>query len=142
MNRPDIEARIDEADHEICAAALKDLLAPHASPVFGAAKVVEHEVAAIRALQRLGYLPTQLDEYDLVMALRVTKTKAHSLLYQVALRKALSKEETDAVLRQLLSQPRVIKEGDKVIIEVADPLLMDRLRQRVRQLNLISDGSF
>lgn len=76
------------------------------------------------------------------MALRVTNAKARSLLYQVALRRTLSKEETDAALRQLLSQPRVIKEGDKVIIEVADPLLMDRLRQRVRQLNYISDGSF
>lgn len=57
MNRPDIEVRINEA----CAAALKDLLASHAAPVFGAAKVVEHEVAAFRALQRLGYLPTKPD---------------------------------------------------------------------------------
>lgn len=142
MDQIEIEARIDHADHEVCSAALKDMLAPHAAPVFGAAKVVEHEVAAFRALQRLGYLPTQPDEYDLVMALRVTKPKARSLLYQVALRRTFSKEETDAALRQLLSQPRVSKEGDKVLIEVADPLLMDRLRQRVRQLNFISDGSF
>ena len=74
------------------------------------------------------------------MALRITKAKARSLLYQVALRRSLGKEEIDTALRHPISQPRVIKEGDKVIIEVADPLLMDRLRQRVRQLNHVSDG--
>ena len=76
------------------------------------------------------------------MALRVTKVKARSLLYQVALRTKTNPAEIDAALRQLLSQPRVAKYGDKVFIEVADPLLMDQLRQRIRQLNFISDGSF
>lgn len=142
MDSREIKELITKADAITCAEALTDLFVPHTAPVFGAAKVVEHEVAAFRALQRLGYLPAQPDEYDLVMLLRVTKAKARSLLYQVALRRRLSSEEIDAALRELLTQPRVSKEGDKVMIEVADPLLMDCLRQRVRQLSFISDGSF
>ena len=142
MDSRAIKELITKADASTCAEALTDLLVPHTAPVFGAAKVVEHEVAAFRALQRLGFLPAQPDEYDLVMLLRVTKAKARSLLYQVALRRRLSSEEIDAAVRELLTQPRVSKEGDKVMIEVADPLLMDCLRQRVRQLSFISDGSF
>ena len=142
MNRTEIKELIAKADSSDRAEVLTELLAPHSAPVFGAAKVVEHEVAAFLASQRLGYLPAQPDEYDLVLLLRVTKAKARSLLYQVALRRKLNSAEIDAALRQLLSQPRVTKEGDKVMIEVADPLLMDCLRQRVRQLSFISDRSF
>lgn len=142
MNSLEIETLIAQAGPKACAEALRDLLVPHFAPVFGAAKSVEHEVAAFHALKLLGYLPAQPDEYDLVMALRVTKVKARSLLYQVALRARSNPAETDVALQQLLSQPRVTKDGDKVFIEVADPLLMDQLRQRIRQLNFISDGSF
>lgn len=106
-----IKKLITKADASTCAEALTDLLVPHTSPVFGAAKVVEHEVAAFRALQCLGYLPAEPDEYDLVMLLRVTKAKARSLLYQVALRRKLSSAETDAALRELLTLPHVSKEG-------------------------------
>ena len=122
--------------------ALELLLSAHAAPVFGAARAVEHEVAAFLALQRLGVLSTQPDEYELVMTLRVTKNKARALLYQVALRRPQTPEETISALRQLLTQPRVTKDGDLILIEVPDPLLMDCLRQRVRQLGFLSDGSF
>lgn len=81
-------------------------------------------------------------DFELVMKLRVTKAKARSLLYQVALRRNHNADDTNDALRSLLTQPRVMKEGDKVLIEVVDPLLMDSLRQRIRELNYISDGSF
>ena len=55
------------------AKALKLLFAPHASPVFGASKTIEHEVAALNALKLLGYLTQNIDEFELVEKLRVTK---------------------------------------------------------------------
>ena len=76
------------------------------------------------------------------MKLRVTKAKARSLLYQVALRRNHIAEDANDALRSLLTQPRVMKEGDKVFIEVVDPLHMDSLGQQIRELNYISDGSF
>jgi len=56
MNSLEIEGLIAQAGPKTCAEALKDLLVPHFAPVFGAAKLVEHEVAAFRALKLLGYL--------------------------------------------------------------------------------------
>ena len=49
------------------------LLQAHAAPVFGASKTIEHEVAAIRAFQRLGFLIEDLDEYELVIKLRAPR---------------------------------------------------------------------
>lgn len=142
MNYDALRQALAEASPDTQTEALMLLLSAHASPVFGAAKAVEHEVAAFLALQRLGLLSEQPDEYELVMTLRVTKAKARNLLYQVALRQRQGPDETNAALRALLSQPRVAKDGDKILIEVPDPLRMDCLRQRVRQLGFISDGSF
>lgn len=142
MNLDTLSQALAEASPETQTEALMLLLGAHASPVFGAARAIEHEVAAFLALQRLGLLTAQPDEYELVMTLRITKAKARNLLYQVALRQRQGPAETNAALRQLLSQPRVAKDGDKILIEVPDPLLMDSLRQRIRQLGFISDGSF
>lgn len=133
---------IANADSDTRMLALELLLKPHAMPVFGAVKVAEHEVAAFKALQRLGFINQHPDEYDLVMTLRVTKANARSLLYQVSLRNQQNEADINNALRKLLSQPLVTLEVDKVLIEVSDPLLMDILRQRVRKLGYISDGSF
>lgn len=142
MNHEQLNRAIAEASGEARATALQQMLLAHASPVFGAAKTIEHEVAAYRALQRIGFISAEPDEYELVMTHRITKAKARNLLYQVALRNKQTPEENNAALRQLLSNPRVTKEGDNILIEVPDPLLMDTLRQRIRSLGHVSDGSF
>lgn len=133
---------LEHQDRQALRDALSCLLHAHASPVFGAAKQIEHEVAAIKALQRLNAISAEPDEYELVMALRVTKAKARALLYQVALRKENSPGDIDAALRSLLSTPKVWKDGDMVLVEVPQPFLMDNLRHRIRKLGFMTDGSF
>lgn len=138
----DIPALLKDVDPEQLREILSDLLSVNFTPVFGAAKSIEHEIAAFKAFQCLGVLSANPDEYELVMKLRVTKAKARSLLYQAALRESTIQEGVDDALRSLLSAPRVTKDGDMVLIEVPQPLLMDFLRHRVRALGFISDGSF
>jgi hypothetical protein len=133
---------ITHATPEDMAKALKLLFAPHASPVFGAAKTIEHEVAALDALKLLGYLTQNNDEFELVEKLRVTKSKARSLLYQSALRQNSNTDTVEQELRAILTNPRLAAEGDFYLIEVPQPLTMDRLRHRIRQLGFLSDGSF
>jgi hypothetical protein len=76
------QSKIDRASADELREALRIMFKAHASPIFGAARVFEHEIAALGALQHLQCLPAQSDEYELVMALRVTRAKARSLLYQ------------------------------------------------------------
>ncbi len=133
---------IDAASRTNLIAVVKIFLAPHASPVFGAAKIVEHEVAALNALKVLGYIPFDADEFDLVEKLRVTKSKARALRYQAALRAEQSEIEILKSLQTALLTTRVLRDGALYLIEVHDPLTMDRLQKRVREAGFISDGSF
>jgi hypothetical protein len=142
MNKEFLSTAINDADEKVCKDCLSLLLSAHAAPVFGAAKPIEHEVAAFRALQSIGVLSPKPDGYELVTVLRVTKPKARALLYQVALRSMATRSPVDDQIRELLTRPTVLKDGETVLIEVPDPLEMDMLRQRVRQLGYLSDGSF
>lgn len=138
----DIPALLASKSEAQLKAALEHLLAAHTLPVFGAAKQVEHEVAALRALKMLGALPENADEYTLVTTLRITKTKARNLLYQDALRTLTSPQQIDDALRALVVQPTATKDGDLILLEVPQPFLMDALRHRIRRLGFLSDGSF
>jgi hypothetical protein len=66
MLKDNFDQYINKANIERLKEAIKFLLDPHASPVFGAAKTIEHEIAAFNALQTLGYIQENADEYDLV----------------------------------------------------------------------------
>ena len=65
LNEP-FEQLIQRATEEQLRSAMQYLLRPHAAPVFGAAKTVEHEVAALNALKELSYIAPDADEFDLV----------------------------------------------------------------------------
>ncbi len=106
-------------------AELEHLLAAHTLPVFGAAKQVEHEVAALRALKMLGALPDNADEYTLVTTLRITKTKARNLLYQDALHTLTSPQQIDDALRALVMQPTATKDDDLIVLKVPQPFLIN-----------------
>lgn len=141
LNQPFHHA-IEAATTNQLRSALHLLLRPHAEPVFGAAKTVEHEVAALNALKVLGHIDRTADEYDLVEKLRVTKSKARSLLYQAALRAEHDVAQIDTALRHALHTTRLFRDGGLYLIEIPDPLMMDRLRKRIRSYGYLSDGSF
>ena len=86
--------------------ALRLMLEPHAAPVFGAAKTVEHEVAALNALKAPGYIAPNEDEFDLVENLQITKSKARSLLYQAALRTEDDAPVSNRALCKALAIPK------------------------------------
>lgn len=136
------ENTISRATDDHVRQALQLMLRPHAAPVFGAAKTIEHEVAALNALKLLGHIEANADEFDLVEKLRVTKNKAKSLLYQAALRAAESDTSVDSALGNALKTTQVVRDGSMYLIEVPDPLTMDRLRKRIRTYGFLSDGTF
>ena len=137
-----LNEQLSLASSENMRQALILLLAPHHTTVFGAAKTVEHEVAAINALKVLRCLPEEPDEYDLIEILRVTKAKARALLYQAALRTPRTDEDNKSKLRKILSSSKLMHDGKYFVVEVPDPLLVEDLRRRVRRAGSVSDATF
>ena len=141
----ELSKAIEQAAPDLLRTVSQRLLAAHFSPVFGAAKAIEHEVAAYEALRDLGILNHQPDEYELVMRLRVTKAKARNLLYQAQLRALQDETVLENQLRELIANPLLdtgSTKGTHWVLEVPSPLLMDALRNRIRRLRFVSDGSF
>ena len=142
MNFEKLKILVNKADDDQLKRALDILLKPHSTPVFGAVKVVKHEVAAIEALRILGYLTPEADEYNLVEGLRGTKAKARSLLYNAALSRVSYASDIDQDLREVLVQCARCKDGNLFLFEVAQLLTMGRLRQRIRKYGFLTNGSF
>lgn len=123
-------------------AALEHLPPAHTLPGFGAARQVEHEVAALHALKILGALPDNADEFTLVTTLRITKAKARNLLYQDALRTLTSPQQVDDALRALVMQPTATNDGALLRLDVPQPFLMEPLAQRIHHVGFLRADSF
>jgi hypothetical protein len=121
---------------------LSILLTPHFNPVFGAAKTVEHEVAAINALQKMGVLSINPESFELITKLRVTKAKATSLLYQVELRRGIDDAAWNNRIKNVLLSPVISKGSDYLSVNVDTPLLKDVIRERLKKLGVAVDDSF
>lgn len=145
INQSSISNALESLPRDQLQAICKLLLKPHFMPVFGSARVVEHEVAAFHALHASGLIGDGWpDEYTLVKTLRITKAKARNLLYAVALRSEQTEEEFINTLKLSVANPRIqLDKSAKIIaIEINDPFVMDQVRSLLRNKGYLVDGSF
>lgn len=135
----DLDKAINSASPDQLRQALSVLLAQHMSPVFGAAKLVEHEIAALTAMQVIEFVARNPDDFDLMERLGISKTKARNLLLQQALREQPSPSERRAKLVLLVSELKFHdRKNETFMIEVADPYMMEVLKKEIRSAGQIS----
>ena len=124
----------------------KDLLISflnaYSSPSFGSMSKRDTDVALFSMMQELGIIKMNPQIYEVVSLLHVTSAKARNLIYEASLRR--NNENTlNRALLDHLQAPRFLATSDKMIaLEIDDPLLIDHLRFKLRNLNHITDGSF
>lgn len=137
----DLKAVLNTAGSEQCTQVLNTLLDRYLNPAFGALPKLEVELIILDALEEPGAISPQSQVYELPSKLKVTRTKASKLLYE---RELCRSTGTDLNLRvkDLLRSPQIDKKGTHFILEVDNPLLLDHLRDKIRQLRRISDSSF
>lgn len=137
--------KLDDALSKATAAqkadALAALLSGALDPALGALPKRELELLILEALIAIGYLDTEPKVYDMVQRLRITKSKARSLLYDRELRR-LDDESLDAMAIGALKKPLLQSQGYAIALEIENPYLADHIRNRVTNLGHVSDGSF
>jgi hypothetical protein len=131
----------DEAGDAQCKKALEKFLEDFLSPAFGAMPKGEIEIAVLNLLISIGAVKDNPSSYDLASSLKITKTKARTLIYNKELRTRTS-DDLDAEVRKILLKPVIQKRGDQFVLEVESPLALDHLRAKVQKLGHLSDGSF
>ena len=91
-------------------------------------------------LQELDVIAKTPEIYDVVSSLKVTRAKARNLIYESKLRTS-TENDLENELKELVSSP-ILKDGDKVSLEIGNPYLADYLRSKLRSLNHNPDRSF
>ncbi len=126
-----------------CRTILEELLKTYITPAFGVLPKHEIDMMMYEVLQKVGYLNRISTPYDLVRKLKVTRSKAQSLIYESNLRHFTgSTENLEEQLRNLLIKDAILIYHDKVAIEVENPLLRDYVRQCLKDVNCITDASY
>jgi hypothetical protein len=132
---------VERVGPDRAAEALKNLLGRFLTPAFGSLPKLEIEIIVLEALQDIEAISGHPETYELVSKLKVTRSKARALIYTQELRKT-SSDALDERVKELLKRPLIQKAGEQFILEVENPLVSDHLRDKVRQLGHVSDGSF
>lgn len=111
------------------------------APAYGSISKRDIDIELFIKLQELEAIADNPDLYDLVTQLRVTRSKARNLLYESMLRRT-TREMMDEELRRILLNPILMKDGQKIMIEIGNPYLIDHMKARLKEVGHIADGSF
>lgn len=121
---------------------LAELFEQYRKPSFGSMSKRDVDILMFTAMQDIGIIKENPNIYDVMQLLHVTRAKARNLIYEVALRKAESEDKLKEQLRKLLDENFLLKEKDKVTLEIDNPLIIDYLRNELKNLKHLTDGSF
>jgi hypothetical protein len=116
---------------------LNELFDLYLNPSFGTLKQREIDLFIFSKLIEISYL--KKDIFDIVLKLKITRQKARNLLYEYNLRKNLNLE---AEYKEFLIKPIFEREKDTIIFNIENPLLIDYIKAKLKEKNLLSDGSF
>jgi hypothetical protein len=137
-----IQEAIADADDATCRATLAYILSEYTKPAFGALPKREIDMLMLDALVRIGYLDSEQPSlYQLIQLLKVSRSKARSLVYERDLRR-LGKTQLDELLTRSLIRPFILKQGDLFCLEIENPLVLDHLKDKLQRLGFATDGSF
>jgi len=117
------------------------LLNLYLTPAFGSISKRDFEIALFIELKELGIIDD--DIYNIISTLRITKSKAQTLLYEAKLRTS-NDEKLENELKTLLLTKiyEVDKENKKVLFEITNPYLVDFLKNKLKNLGYLTDTSF
>ena len=121
--------------------ALKTSVAAACTPSLGSASKKELELFILEALVDIGFLSDSPSIYEMVQKLRITRSRARSLMYERELRRQ-TPESLDSMARQALRSPLLQNQQYAIAVEIENPYLADHIRDKVRRLGHLTDGSF
>ena len=128
--------KIEPKDAQV---ALVKIYQKYLNPAFGALPKKEIEILMFQVLQELKIFSDNPSQYSMLSSLRMSRPKARNLLYESKLRQ---EPDLEAELLEILKKPILLKDDDKVCLEIDNPLLVDHLKHILRKEKHITDGSF
>ena len=119
---------------------LEKFLNDYRTPSFGSLSKKEIDLRIFELYIDAGVIKKDPSIFDLVNELKISRSKARSLIYDYNLRKK-SEDMLKEDLKSLLKEG-VVEKDDRIKIEVDDPYLSDYIRNVLKSNKMIADGSF
>jgi hypothetical protein len=139
----DVNKVMKDVKPEVAKEQLTKFLSAMINPAFGALPKREIEISVFEMMRDLGLIAKEAPLYRLMTDLKVTRSKANQLLFDLEVRKHGGDQgELDDAVKQALLSTRFAKDGDYFVLEIENPLVLAHLRQKIRELHHISDTSF
>lgn len=138
-----MDAKLEAIEEADAKEILVKFLKAYTSPAFGALPKREIDLIVYEMLQDVEALETEPSMYELMRDLKITRTKARTLVYDSKIRKhSGNSADLNERIKTLFSKAKFSKDGHYFVMEIEDPLLHADLKERVRKLGFVSDTSF
>ena len=137
----EILTSLEAADSDSVKKIFIDFVKEYLTPSYGSMSKRDFEILLFMKLQELEAIDKDPDLYRLIKELKISRSRARNLLYEAKMRSTEDKDLNEELIK-LLQKPIFLKDGDKVVIEIQNPLLTDHFRFKLKELGHITDGSF
>ena len=142
MDKKNLEELLDKQDFKSLRNALCLIIGTYTNPSFGSMSKHDVDLLLFDSMISLGIINDHPTIYNVMKDLKVTRSKARNLIYEYQLRKIENEEQLSSQLRDILKTPLVSNLSKDVCLEIDNPYLIDYVRNELKILGYVTDGSF
>lgn len=134
--------KLGQLGHEQMRDILANMVDRYCVPSFGSMSKHDIDLLMFDSMVKMGVISDNPTIYDVMKDLKVTRSKARTLIYEFQLRKIEDDDQLRSQLRKLMKTPLMSTMSKNVCLEVDNPYLVDFIRNELKRLGYITDGSF
>jgi hypothetical protein len=122
--------------------SLDEFLKAYSNPAFGALPKAQIDAFVVRILRERKEIEN-IDIWNLVEKLKISSSRARSIIYNISLQTMKDGSSIDEDVKKILIENPIYEEdGGCFLLDVENPLIMDRIKSVLRERNSISNNSF
>ncbi len=137
----DIAGALSKLEKPELEALLGRLLADYTAPAFGVLPKREVDLLVFRTLRDAGLIGGEAALYQVMADLRVSRSKARNLMFDLEIRQA-EKGTLDDQVRSVIMNDSYFRDANWFVLEVENPVVQAHLREICRRARVVTDASF
>lgn len=117
------------------------MLTDYTAPAFGVLPKREVDLLVFRTLRDAGLIREEAALYQVMAGLRVSRSKARNLMFDLEIRQAETGALDDQV-RSVIMNDSYFRDANWFVLEVENPVVQAHLREICRRARVVTDASF
>lgn len=137
----DVAGALSKLEKQELEALLGRLLTDYTAPAFGVLPKREVDLLVFRTLRDAGLIREEAALYQVMAGLRVSRSKARNLMFDLEIRQAETGALDDQV-RSVIMNDSYFRDANWFVLEVENPVVQAHLREICRRARVVTDASF